>query len=256
MISMLTSLLLLCFTALANDARVLDVPVGVSQVMAAPSKILKTPKYNFIFNHDDYSFRLVNKLITKEVIIAFLPPEYALKAIWTSEALDIVGKGSKHYLYLVSNDKNKNFVKENLKNKKILMLENSADEFYLKKYLGGVLYKKYKGTAFELLNAFENKEKPDYVLMDSMSYYLLKKKKAGLAAFRIDGGVYYVLTLMRENETMFNPLSREIFIKNNIPYYDLNKRDLVELKNLNNSMIKKHLAQKNFEFLHSELMQR
>lgn len=256
MISMLMVFFLTCLTTFASDMRVWDVPVGVSQMIPIKSPVLKIPRYNFFFSSDNYNFRLANKLITKEIAVAVLPPEYALKAVWTGADLDIVGKVSKHYVYLVSREKNKNITKESIRNKKILLLENSSDEFYLKKYLGGVQYQKIIGTAFELGNSVSKISGSDFVLMDSINYFLLKKKNPGVSALRIESGVYYIVTLLRENEMMFNPLTREIFKKNNIHYDDLTKSDLAELKDLNNFMLKKQLGQERFEALFFGLMQR
>ena len=240
----------------ASDVRTLDVPVGVDQTISTSSKILKTARHKFIIKSDDYYLRLSNKLINKEIVVAFLPPEYALKAVWTSGALDIIGKSFKHYIYLVNRGGNKDFNKKNIQNKKILLLENSADEFYLKRYLAGTQYQKITGTALDLMNAVSKTHWPDYVVLDSASYFLLKKKIPKISALKIEAGVYYVVTLMRENEIMFNPVTREVFKDHNIPYYDLTKSDLVDLRDLNNSMIKKRLSQKNFEQLFIELIQR
>lgn len=256
MILILMSFLFTCLTIFASETRVMDVQVGGSLVIPVPTSVLKTPRYNFFFSSDNYNFRLVNKLIAKEVVVAILPPEYALKAVWTSNALDIVGKTSKHYVYLVSREKNKKITKENIKNKKILLLENSADEFYLKKYLGKIQYQRIPGTAIDLANSVSKNDGSDYILMDSMSYFLLKKEALGISALKIESGVYYIVTLQRDNEIMFSPATRDLFKKNNMSYDDLTKEDLVELKILNNSMFKKRLGQEYFEELLFGLMQR
>lgn len=256
MILILMSILLTCLTTFASDIRVLDVKVGVSHMTPIKFSILRNSKYNFFFSSDEYNFRLANKIVTQEVAVAILPPEYALKAIWGSDSLDIVGKTSKHYLYLVSNAQSKSITKESIRNKKIFLLENSADEFYLKKYLNGIQYQKKHGTALEWENSINKKDKADFVLMDSMNYFLLKKKSPGIDALRIEGGVYYVMTLLRESERMLNSLTRETFKKNNIYYSDLTKNDLAELKDLNDSMLKRKISQDKFEVMFFGLMQR
>lgn len=256
MISLVIGLIVTCLTTFGSDLKVVDVLVGVDQAIPIVSSDLKSSGYNFIFSKDDYNFRLTNKMISKELTVAILPPEYALKAVWTSADLDIVGKISKHYVYLVSREKNKSISKESIKNKKILLLENSTDEFYLKKYLGGIQYEKVYGTAFELMSSIDKKEKSDFLLIDSSNYLLLKKKHPMISALKIEAGVYYIVTLMRENEIMLNPLTRDAFKKNKIEYYNLTKNDLGELKNLNNSIFKKKLSQERFEELFLGLMQR
>lgn len=256
MISMLIGLILTSLTIFASGLRIVDVQVGVDQSITIASPILTTSAYNFIFSRDDYSFRLANKMITKEVTVAILSPEYALKAVWTSADLDIVGKVSKHYLYLVSREKNKKINKESIKNKKVFLLENSADEFYFEKYLGGIQYEKVLGTFIELMNSVDKKERSDFLLMDSKNYLLLKKKEPTISALKIEAGVYYIVTLMRENEIMFNSLTRDAFKINKINYYNLTKSDLEELKDLNNSISKKKFSQEYFEELFLGLMQR
>lgn len=253
---MILMLMLTCLTTFASDIGAVKARVGVSQMIPIKFPILKNSKHNFLFSSDDYNFRLVNKLVTRDVEVAVLPPEYALKAIWGRDDLDIVGKTSKHFIYLVSSEKNKSFTRESLKNKKVFILENSADEFYFKKYLNGVQYQRVSGTALELVNLVNKKNDADFFLFDSSNFFLLKKRNPTVGALKIEAGVYYVMTSLRENERILDPLTRKIFKKNNLDYYDLTKADLAELKDLNNSMFKRNTSQESFEMLFMGLMQR
>ncbi len=256
MISLLFGIFFSCLSAFSSDVSLVDVKVGVSQAIPIQSKMFKTPKYNFIFSSDDYNFRLAYKLITKEVFVALLPPEYALKAIWASDNLDIVGKTFQHDVYLVSPDKNKVISKESIKDKNIFLLENSADEFYLKKYLGNIQFQKKSMTALEMMKLVEKRDGVGFILMDSMNYLKLKKKDNKINALRIDGGVYYIVMLEASNLIMLDSESKNAFKKNKIPYSEITKNDLRELKDLNNFIVKKRLGQENFEALYSMLMLR
>lgn len=231
--------------------------IGLIQSKHSPSSKIHLNIEDTIFNfyYNESELVLLNQLISGQIDMAILSTEYALKALWYGHGCQIIAKaGPKTKQLLTRKQTYKKLNKFWFKDKKILLIKNSAEEYYLKQYFQNLNFKKTFANSNQKKDTIKNSlnfngEPVDAVFEENFNNI----NKANLDMTPVPFGDYFVVARHAFASSLKNGISHKAFASQKLSLNKLKKADVYEIKKINDFLVKK-IPGDAFDISFSEMM--
>lgn len=232
----------------------INLKVGVPDSMKAKSFHYKKLRNDISVINYDYNLKLMNDYVSGALDVVVLPEEYVLMAIGTSYFNEVIARFGKHKYYLVMPVG----IKKNSE-RKILLRENSLEDYYFRKFSGSQNYKVVYANSYEIQESIKNgfsfkNEKIDGVVLSEQNY-LHNKSSTKLKAIPFEGGQNYALALSQDNWFLNDETVSKILRDKGIKFQKIEQVDMVKLNELSHFLHKKKNAESLFKSMSESLIQ-
>ncbi|QDK40048.1 hypothetical protein DOM21_00960 [Bacteriovorax stolpii] len=234
------------FSILSFSVSAVEITVGVPPAYKKLTNH-QEDKIKIKFEYDRFSLRTMNRTIGGELSMSILSPQNTIQSMWYGEIL-VKRVIDDFYAYILFSPKLGKIDKEKLENKTIGVIPNSTNEYFLKKYLGKIQYRKMAVNSRDLevlINSgfVLNGQSVDAVVVDPELYNQYKK----LSSIKFNAGFYFLVLGAKSETFVSEPAFINALKKNGIRPRNITPLDFGAVKELNESLLKDKKDREQFE---------